>query len=80
MIFHLTMLDPTHKKTYALNWLEMSINHKKLMVHYGHAPLIAAVDTNSEITLGLSTGAQESLVVRGGIMIIERTKATLIQE
>lgn len=74
----LTLLGPINSQTIDVNWFEVQTNEGSFIIKHGHAPMVAILAKNKELTLELKDGSQTVMTVSGGILEIDREAATLL--
>jgi len=73
-----TIISPSGKKTYPINWIEINTPKGNFVIQPGHAPTIMSLSKKKPLTFGLKNGKRESLIIQEGIISIARTHATVI--
>lgn len=74
----LTVIGPTTKNTYSINWLEVETSLGNFVIQHGHAPMILLLLPNKDVTIFLTSGKVETFRVDGGILEVNRHTALLI--
>lgn len=74
----LTIICPTSKKTYQINWVEINTPKGNFVIQPGHTPMIIALSPKRPITFGLKNGKRESLIIQEGVIAIDRVRTTVI--
>lgn len=74
----LTILKPYDSQIIDISWIEVNTSVGNFVLQRGHAPMILALSENEPITYCLKNGKQETEVIPGGILEIDREEATII--
>jgi F0F1-type ATP synthase epsilon subunit len=74
----LVIMSPFTKKKFDVAWIELNTPVGNFIIQPGHAPTLLALSPHKEIVFCLSSGKQESYVIKQGIIDITRTGATLL--
>lgn len=73
-----TIISPSSKKTYQINWIEINTPQGNFVIQPGHVPMIISLTKKRPITFGLINGKRESLIIQEGVISINRTHTTVI--
>jgi F0F1-type ATP synthase epsilon subunit len=76
----LSLVTPLSSKALTVAWLELNTPAGNFVILPGHAPMIVTLSTNKKLTYCLSSGKQESCMVRRGIAQIDRHTTTIIMD
>ena len=71
------ILGPLTKLAYTIDWLEVETDQGNFVICPGHAPMILLLAVNKEVIFSLSNGKQDQLLIKNGILAIDRLQATL---
>ncbi len=74
----LFIISPFAKKKIEVAWIELNTSVGNFVIQPGHAPTLLALSPHKEIIFCLSSGKQESYIIKQGIIDITRTSATLL--
>jgi F0F1-type ATP synthase epsilon subunit len=74
----LFVVSPFGKKTFDIAWVELNTPVGNFVIQPGHAPMMLTLSPHKEIIFCLTSGKQESFVIKQGIIDISRTSATLL--
>lgn len=74
----LHIIGPTSSQSFAINWLEAHSTTGNFVIKPGHAPMIALLAPNKELSMELPDGSLTLLTIPGGILEVTRTSITLI--
>ncbi len=74
----LTISTPFSYKTFSVAWLEINAPTGNYVIQRGHAPMIITLSENQPLIYRLKSGREESVIVRQGIVTIERESASVI--
>lgn len=61
-----------------IDWLDVNTLSGNFVIQPEHAPMILILQNNSAAILGLSTGKQENLLFKRGILHVERKSVTIL--
>jgi len=73
-----TIISPSGKKSYPVNWIEINTPQGNFVIQLGHAPMIISLSKKRPLTFGLKNGKRESFIIQDGIISISRTHVTVI--
>ena len=74
----LIIIGAITKKNISVFWLEVQTPTGNLVIQEGHASMIIVLSRNQKITFALNDITTESMLLRGGLLEIRRTSATII--
>ena len=74
----LTINTPEHESTYSIAWLEINTPTGNYVIQQGHVPAIMILAPQKALIFRLTTGKQETITVRHGVVKIEREKVTVV--
>ena len=74
----LTIAGPSHKRVLLAAWFETYTTRGNLIIQPGHAPLIAILAPHKPLIVCLKNGKQESLIIAGGILEVNRNHALIL--
>ena len=72
------IISPFEKKTHSVAWLEINTPLGNYVIQPGHVPMILTLSANKELIYCLTSGKQESFIVKQGLIEITRTTATVL--
>ncbi|MBA3752504.1 hypothetical protein H0X06_07025 [Candidatus Dependentiae bacterium] len=72
------LIGPTSSRIMNINWLEAQTASGSFVVKSGHAPLIAMLAPNKELTVELHDGSTTIITIVNGILEVTRTSITLL--
>ncbi len=72
------LISPTKSKEMDVEWIEVQTQESNFVIKKGHAPIIVILAPNKELSLGLRDGSTTIMTVAGGILEVNRDKATLL--
>jgi F0F1-type ATP synthase epsilon subunit len=75
---NLIIVSPQEKRTIPVSWIEINTAIGNFVIQTGHIPTILLISSHQPITFCLANGKQETLTPSGGILEIQRNKATLL--
>ncbi|HBL98193.1 TPA: hypothetical protein DDZ86_00950 [Candidatus Dependentiae bacterium] len=78
MSFVLTIVLPTGRQEFEIDWVEINTPSGNRVVQEGHAPLIAPLEPKSNFKFSKPNGTIESFAVDSGIARIDRKGITII--
>lgn len=73
-----TVIGPTTKKLYSVNWIEVETSLGNFVIQHGHAPMMLVLLPNRDVTIFLTSGKVETFHIYGGLLEIDRERALLI--
>lgn len=74
----LHLISPLHSKKLTVAWVEVVTPAGYFTIQRGHAPMVLSLMPDQPITFRLSSGKQESIIVRQGIIEITRELTTIL--
>jgi F0F1-type ATP synthase epsilon subunit len=77
-MIELHIMGPTSRRTMTVHWIGVETPTGNLIVQEGHAPMVTLLSPFKNLELGLSDGSTQQLEVKGGILSVNRTSATII--
>lgn len=60
------------------NWIELNAQSGNMVVQSGHAPAIILLQKHEPITIQTTSNKIETLMVRDGVVRVERTQVTIL--
>jgi F0F1-type ATP synthase epsilon subunit len=72
------VITPTSSQTFEVNWVEVHTTTGSFVVQPGHAPLIAPLTPNKEISVSLKDGSSTIMNLAGGILEVKRDEIILL--
>lgn len=72
------IIKPISSQVMEVNWIEFNTSTGSFIVLEGHAPLIATIEENREITVELQDGSVTVMTTSGGILEVNRDSVTLL--
>lgn len=73
-----TIITPQSSRTLEINWLEVETAQGSFTVQEGHAPLIAPLSANKEISIHLKDGSITTMTLAGGILEVTRDSVIVL--
>lgn len=74
----LILVSPAKINEFEIEWLEAQTENSNFVIQKGHAPFLAILGHNKEISLGLQDGSNTVMNIPGGIMEVDRDKITIL--
>ena len=74
----LQLIGPTSSRIMDILWLEAQTTSGSFVIKQGHAPLIALLAPNKELTVKLPDGSTTIITIVQGILEVTRTHITLL--
>lgn len=74
----LKIIRPTSSQKLKINWLEAQTAEGNLVVMPGHAPMVALLAPNKELSIELWDCTRTLMTIAGGILEITREAVTLV--
>ena len=74
----LKLIGPTESQKMEINWVEIQTLQGNFVIKPGHAPLIALLAPNKEMSMELLDGSVTVMTIPGGILEVTRTSLTLL--
>lgn len=74
----LIISTPDYHSTFSIAWLEINTPTGNYVIQQGHVPTIMNLEGKQPLTFRLKSGKQESIMVRQGIINIDRNEATIV--
>ncbi len=74
----LIISTPFSYKKFSIAWLEINTPTGNYVIQRGHAPMIITLSSDQLIIFRLKSGKEESMIVRQGVVTIERESATIV--
>lgn len=74
----LIISTPLNRSEYSVAWLEINTPTGNYVVQKGHAPTILVLSPLKPLTFRLKTGKKETLIVKHGVVKIDRTSSTVV--
>ena len=72
------IIGPTLQRLINVSWIGVTTPTGNLIIQEGHAPAIMILSPFKKIEFGFADGSVESIELQGGILQVERTRATII--
>ncbi len=74
----LQLISSTSSRVMDIEWLEAQTMSGSFVIKQGHAPLIALLAPNKELTVKLHDGSTTMITIVQGILEVTRTHITLL--
>lgn len=74
----LTIIGPTTSYAYQAAWFEVTTVNGSFIVQDGHVPTIASLKENAVFVIGTHDGQTKHIPIKGGLVKIDRDKATVL--
>jgi F0F1-type ATP synthase epsilon subunit len=74
----LVINTPQYEGTYSVAWVELNTPTGNYVIQQGHAPAIMTLAPQKPIIFRLNTGKQENILVRHGVVKIERERVQVV--
>lgn len=75
----LIIVSPQHKEQHMIEWLHAQTPEGSVVIKHGHAPMIATLIAQSELSFLLKTGETTTIhLLRPGFLEINRTHITAL--
>lgn len=74
----LTIISPHDRQEQIVVWLDVTTLHGNFVIKDGHAPMIIDLLPEHTFTFALENGIQKSIMVRRGLLRVNRTHAIII--
>ena len=74
----LRVISPQTTQAFSIVWLEVYTPVGNFVIQPGHAPMVLALSPDQSITFRLTTGKQETMTVRQGVIEVARDAVTVL--
>lgn len=74
----LTIMSPLNSTIVQAKWLDVRTSSGDFVVMPGHTPIIIALASNKDLTIGLEDGTQKIIKITDGVLEVNRDTATVL--
>lgn len=75
---NLTILSPTTRRDVQIQWIDVKTTEGGYVILPGHAPFIAQLATDEQISFSCDGNVTESIPIIQGLLKVDRKQVTII--